>query len=146
MNNTAPKNTAPKNTAASNTAVVVGASVAGLAAARILADHYESVIVVERDELPDSNAPRHGVPQSAHSHVLVAAGLREFERLMPGLQADLRLGRRYRDRRRLRTAPVQVRPDLAEGAKRGGVHVGEPPDARASAPRARRQAARGPDL
>jgi deazaflavin-dependent oxidoreductase (nitroreductase family) len=82
-------NTAPQNTAASNTAVVVGASVAGLSAARILADHYQSVIVVERDELPDGNAPRHGVPQSAHSHVLVAAGLREFERLMPGFQADL---------------------------------------------------------
>jgi deazaflavin-dependent oxidoreductase (nitroreductase family) len=82
-------NTAPKNTAASNTAIVVGASVAGLSAARVLADHYESVIVVERDELPDSNAPRNGVPQGAHSHVLVAAGLREFERLLPGIRADL---------------------------------------------------------
>jgi len=82
-------NTAPQNTAADRTAVVVGASIAGLSAARVLAGHYQSVIVVERDELPDSNAPRNGVPQSAHSHVLVAAGLREFERLLPGFQADL---------------------------------------------------------
>jgi deazaflavin-dependent oxidoreductase (nitroreductase family) len=72
-----------------STAIVVGASIAGLAAARVLNDHYESVIVVERDELADINAPRHGVPQGAHSHVLVAAGLREFERLLPGFREDL---------------------------------------------------------
>jgi deazaflavin-dependent oxidoreductase (nitroreductase family) len=72
-----------------STAVVVGASVAGLAAARVLSDHFESVVVLERDELPDTNAPRRGVPQGPHSHVLVAAGLREFERLLPGFQADL---------------------------------------------------------
>ncbi|HEV3171907.1 MAG TPA: nitroreductase/quinone reductase family protein [Actinocrinis sp.] len=72
-----------------STAIVVGASVAGLAAARVLSDHFESVIVLERDELPDTNAPRRGVPQGPHSHVLVAAGLREFERLLPGFQADL---------------------------------------------------------
>jgi deazaflavin-dependent oxidoreductase (nitroreductase family) len=72
-----------------NTAVVVGASIAGLAAARVLSDHYESVIVLERDELPDVSSPRRGVPQGAHSHVLVAAGLREFERLLPGFQEDL---------------------------------------------------------
>ena len=72
-----------------NTAVVVGASIAGLAAARVLSDHYESVIVLERDELPNTGASRLGVPQGAHSHVLAAAGLREFERLLPGFQADL---------------------------------------------------------
>jgi deazaflavin-dependent oxidoreductase (nitroreductase family) len=71
------------------TAVVVGASVAGLAAARVLADHYESVVVLERDELPGGTAARRGVPQGPHSHVLLAAGLREFDRLLPGFQADL---------------------------------------------------------
>ena len=71
------------------TAVVIGASVAGLAAARVLSDLYGSVVVLERDELPDIIAPRRGVPQSAHSHVLLAAGLREFERLLPGFREDL---------------------------------------------------------
>jgi deazaflavin-dependent oxidoreductase (nitroreductase family) len=71
------------------TAVVVGASIAGLAVARVLSDHYESVIVLDRDELTDVNAWRHGVPQGPHSHVLVAAGLREFESLLPGFRADL---------------------------------------------------------
>lgn len=73
----------------SGVAVVVGASMAGLAAARVLSDHYESVVVLERDELPDGSGSRHGVPQGAHSHVLVAAGLREFERLFPGFRSDL---------------------------------------------------------
>jgi deazaflavin-dependent oxidoreductase (nitroreductase family) len=73
----------------SSTAVVIGASVAGLAAARVLSDHYESVIVLERDELPNLSASRRGVPQGVHSHVLAAAGLRESERLLPGFQADL---------------------------------------------------------
>ncbi|HEX9625110.1 MAG TPA: FAD-dependent monooxygenase, partial [Streptosporangiaceae bacterium] len=71
------------------TAVVVGASVAGLAAARVLSDYYESVVVLERDELPNARTSRRGVPQGPHSHVLLAAGLREFERLLPGFRADL---------------------------------------------------------
>jgi 2-polyprenyl-6-methoxyphenol hydroxylase-like FAD-dependent oxidoreductase len=70
-------------------AVVVGASIAGLAAARVLSDRYESVVVLERDELPDTSAARPGVPQGAHAHILTAAGLREFERLLPGFRADL---------------------------------------------------------
>ena len=74
---------------ASGTAVVVGASIAGLAAARVLSDHYGSVIVVERDALPNTGASRRGVPQGVHAHVLAAAGLREFERLLPGFRADL---------------------------------------------------------
>src|SRR5580693_3000361 len=76
-------------TVVSGKAVVVGASIAGLAAARVLSDHYGSVVVLERDELPDTSAPRHGVPQGAHAHILTAAGLREFERLLPGFRADL---------------------------------------------------------
>ena len=35
-----------------DTAVVVGASMAGLCAARVLADRFRSVIVLDRDELP----------------------------------------------------------------------------------------------
>jgi flavin-dependent dehydrogenase len=73
----------------SGKAVVVGASIAGLAAARVLSDHYGSVIVLERDELPDTGTWRPGVPQGRHAHILTAAGLREFERLLPGFRADL---------------------------------------------------------
>jgi 2-polyprenyl-6-methoxyphenol hydroxylase-like FAD-dependent oxidoreductase len=73
----------------SGKAVVIGASIAGLAAARALSDRYRSVIVLERDGLPDTSAPRYGVPQGQHAHILAAAGLREFDRLLPGFRADL---------------------------------------------------------
>ena len=47
-------------------AVVLGASMGGLLAARVLADFYRNVTVVERDCLPDEPANRRGVPQGKH--------------------------------------------------------------------------------
>ncbi len=70
-------------------AVVLGASMAGLFAARVLADGYESVTVVERDPLPDDPEPRRGVPQSSHPHVLLEAGRATIEDLFPGYSEDL---------------------------------------------------------
>jgi flavin-dependent dehydrogenase len=55
-------------------AVVLGGSVAGLLAARVLADAYAEVIVVERDQLPSAAAHRRGAPQSRHIHGLLARG------------------------------------------------------------------------
>ncbi|WP_155370889.1 NAD(P)/FAD-dependent oxidoreductase [Catellatospora vulcania] len=71
------------------TAVVVGAGIAGLAAARVLADRFAEVIVVDRDELPDDAAPRRGVPQGWHSHVLLVAGQRALGDVFPGLHEAL---------------------------------------------------------
>ncbi len=47
-------------------AVVLGASMGGLLAARVLADFYRTVTVIERDELPDDPVTRKGVPQGRH--------------------------------------------------------------------------------
>ena len=44
-------------------AVVVGGSMAGLLAARVLANHFEQVTIVERDALSDTIHTRKGVPQ-----------------------------------------------------------------------------------
>ncbi len=66
------------------TAVVIGGSLAGLTAARVLAEHAERVLVVERDELPEGGGPRKGVPQSNQAHVLLAAGAEHLERWFPG--------------------------------------------------------------
>jgi phytoene dehydrogenase-like protein len=41
-------------------AIVLGASMAGLAAARVLADAYQRVTVLERDTLPGAAAHRKG--------------------------------------------------------------------------------------
>ena len=68
---------------------MLGGSVAGLLAARVLADHADEVVVVDRDELADGPAERKGVPQGRHVHGLLARGLEEMERLFPGLTAEL---------------------------------------------------------
>jgi len=70
-------------------AVVAGGSMAGLLAACVLADHYDRVTLLERDRLPDAAEPRKGTPQARHIHVLLAAGRRVIEGLLPGFTADL---------------------------------------------------------
>lgn len=71
------------------TAVVIGSSIAGLCAARTLSDRFDRVVVLDRDELPDSATPRKGVPQSGHGHVLLVAGQRAMDELFPGLTTEL---------------------------------------------------------
>jgi 2-polyprenyl-6-methoxyphenol hydroxylase-like FAD-dependent oxidoreductase len=63
---------------------------AGLLAARVLADHFDQVTIVERDHLPQGAQFRAGVPQSRHVHALLARGAELLERLFPGLEADVR--------------------------------------------------------
>jgi 2-polyprenyl-6-methoxyphenol hydroxylase-like FAD-dependent oxidoreductase len=70
-------------------ALVMGASVAGLLAARVLAEHFERVTVVEKDACPADGAPRAGVPQGRHTHILLPAGAQVLERLFPGRVAEL---------------------------------------------------------
>jgi hypothetical protein len=70
-------------------AVVVGGSMAGMLAARVLADHFERVTVLERDHLPDTPSHRKGLPQARHVHVLLERGRMALERLLPGLTTDL---------------------------------------------------------
>ena len=70
-------------------AVVIGAGMAGLLTARVLADHFEQVTVVDRDRFPDRPGFRPGVPQSRHLHVLLGRGLECLEQLLPGFEADL---------------------------------------------------------
>ena len=70
-------------------AVVLGGSMAGLLLARVLADRFATVVVVERDQLPDAPGPRRGVPQGKHIHGLLAGGQQAFEQLLPGLTSEL---------------------------------------------------------
>ncbi len=70
-------------------AVVLGASMGGLLAARVLADFYDIVTIVERDILPDEPVVRRGVPQGRHVHVLLARGAQIFDGLFPGLLDEL---------------------------------------------------------
>jgi 2-polyprenyl-6-methoxyphenol hydroxylase-like FAD-dependent oxidoreductase len=72
-----------------NHAVVLGGGIAGLLSARVLADFYDEVTVVERDELPATAAQRRGVPQGRHVHALLARGQQVLEALLPGLTAEI---------------------------------------------------------
>jgi 2-polyprenyl-6-methoxyphenol hydroxylase-like FAD-dependent oxidoreductase len=71
-----------------DTAVVLGGSIAGLLAARVLADHAGSVVIIEKDDPGTSAAPRPGVPQDTQIHVLLRGGLVQLERWFPGFTAE----------------------------------------------------------
>ncbi len=70
-------------------AIVVGGSIAGLFSARVLADHFDRVTLIERDRLPDGPAFRPGVAQARHVHVLWTRGREVAELLFPGLEKTL---------------------------------------------------------
>ena len=57
-------------------AVVIGAGMGGLSAARAVADHFERVLILERDALPADPRDPAGVPQGRHVHALLAGGQR----------------------------------------------------------------------
>lgn len=71
-------------------AIVIGAGIGGMLFARVLADYFEGVTVLERDSLPDNDEPRNGVPQGRHFHGLLAGGCRAMNALLPGLVDDFK--------------------------------------------------------
>jgi 2-polyprenyl-6-methoxyphenol hydroxylase-like FAD-dependent oxidoreductase len=79
-------------------AVVIGAGISGLAAAQALADHFEQVVVLERDDVPSQATPRPGVPQGRHPHALLSGGLRALCDLFPDFESTIaRAGARAGD-------------------------------------------------
>jgi len=70
-------------------AIVLGAGIAGLCAARILADAFDEVVVIDRDPLVDEPAARDGVPQARQIHILWEAGRATLEDLFPGYTEEL---------------------------------------------------------
>ncbi|MBT8226856.1 MAG: FAD-dependent monooxygenase [Dactylosporangium sp.] len=71
------------------TAIVIGASMAGLMTARVLSEHVDRVTILERDRLPHDPAPRKGVPQGRHAHILLATGQRLLDGWFPGITDEL---------------------------------------------------------
>ena len=70
-------------------AVVLGGSLAGLLAARVLADHFDQVTLIERDAYPETTDARKGIPQANHVHGLLARGREILEELFPGVQDEM---------------------------------------------------------
>ncbi|MEU1408171.1 FAD-dependent monooxygenase [Streptomyces sp. NPDC005728] len=71
-------------------ALVIGGSYAGLVTARVLADHFGEVVLVERDAVDEDTGVHPGAPQGYHAHALLAKGGEILERLFPGLREELR--------------------------------------------------------
>ena len=70
-------------------AIVIGSSIAGLLSARVLAEHFDKVLVLEREQLPKGPEARKSVPQGQHVHALLEAGMRTLEGLFPGLVQEM---------------------------------------------------------
>jgi 2-polyprenyl-6-methoxyphenol hydroxylase-like FAD-dependent oxidoreductase len=62
---------------------------AGLFVARVLADEFRTVTVLERDSLPAGTTARGGVPQGRHVHLLLSAGGATLADLFPGFGEDV---------------------------------------------------------
>ncbi|WP_198530000.1 FAD-dependent oxidoreductase [Halorubrum aethiopicum] len=61
----------------------------GLVAARVLADAFDRVTVLDRDAFPSTPTPRRGVPQGNHVHALLEAGRSTLEDLFAGYGDEL---------------------------------------------------------
>ncbi|MER7500919.1 NAD(P)-binding protein [Nonomuraea pusilla] len=70
-------------------AVVIGAGMAGLLAARVLAETFDQVHLVDADRLPGGDGHRRCVPQGRHPHALLQRGADVLEHLFPGLRKEL---------------------------------------------------------
>jgi flavin-dependent dehydrogenase len=69
-------------------AIVIGGSMGGLLAARVLADHFDRVTIIDRDTFPLSPEQRRGVPQGRHTHGLLASGRQTLEQHFPGISRE----------------------------------------------------------
>lgn len=71
-------------------AAVVGGSYAGLVTARVLADFFDEVVLIERDPVDGDTGSHAGAPQGYHAHAMLAKGGEVLEKLFPGLRQELR--------------------------------------------------------
>ncbi|MCA9717045.1 MAG: hypothetical protein KC468_20395, partial [Myxococcales bacterium] len=78
-----------RRTSMGKRAVVIGGSVSGLLAARVLSEHFENVIVLEKDRLQSRAMKRKGVPQGKHTHLLLRRGADIIQGLFPGLAGKM---------------------------------------------------------
>src|SRR4051794_39433146 len=83
------KSDIPQTPGSGTQALVLGAGIAGLFAARVLAEYYDQVCVVERDMFPEGPENRPGTPQAFHLHRLLFRGDAIIERLFPGYVDEL---------------------------------------------------------
>jgi 2-polyprenyl-6-methoxyphenol hydroxylase-like FAD-dependent oxidoreductase len=65
-------------------AVVIGGSLTGLMTARVLAEHFDTVTVLERDHVDEHPTLHKSIPQGNHVHGLLLGGQQVMAALYPG--------------------------------------------------------------
>jgi 2-polyprenyl-6-methoxyphenol hydroxylase-like FAD-dependent oxidoreductase len=70
-------------------AVVLGGSIAGLFAAKVLADAYDEVRIVDRDVLVGTKEPRRHCPQTYQANGLLTRGVQIMEEIFPGITEQM---------------------------------------------------------
>ena len=70
-------------------AVVIGGSIAGLISARVLADYFDQVTILERDHIEQQPAVHRSTPQGNHLHAVLVGGLQVLSGLYPGFCEEL---------------------------------------------------------
>ncbi len=71
-------------------ALIIGGSMGGLLAARVLAERFDKITILDRDTFPETPEHRNGVPQSRHAHGILMRGQEIIAELFPGIMQDLR--------------------------------------------------------
>ncbi|MGH1486943.1 MAG: NAD(P)/FAD-dependent oxidoreductase [Cellvibrionaceae bacterium] len=70
-----------------NQVTVIGGGMGGLAAAAALAPFCKKITIFDKDKIVDG--VRKAVPQGAHIHILLRAGLNALDELLPGMPQEL---------------------------------------------------------
>ncbi len=70
-------------------AIIVGSSMAGLWAARVCVNHFEEVLILERDQISEHPKHRRGVPQDHQLHLLLAQGYNALKEYFPEVIPEL---------------------------------------------------------
>jgi len=73
-------------------AIVIGGSLTGLLTARVLSDHFEKVLILERDPVHAAPESRKGQAQTRHLHGLLANGLIILKEYFPGIDDEFKAG------------------------------------------------------
>lgn len=77
------------NSAGMEKAIVIGGGMAGLMTARVLADYYAEVLIIDKDHFPAQPTDRAGVPHGFHPHRFTNRGKMITESLFPGYEEEL---------------------------------------------------------
>lgn len=70
-------------------AVVIGGSLSGCLVAQVLSEHFSEVVILEKDQFDATTAPRKGVPQEHHLHLVLKQGMDIIESIFPGISHAL---------------------------------------------------------